>query len=81
MGPDGYLKHIAKCKQAVQDPDHRQPERHDQRRLDRLREADGAGRRGRAGAEHLLHRRPTRTAPASRWSSSTCDLVRAVKAR
>ena len=55
MGPEAYLTHIVKCKQAVKIPDHRQPERHDQGRLAGLCQADGAGRRGRAGAEHLLH--------------------------
>ena len=34
---------------------HRQPERLVRRRLDGIRQADPAGRRGRAGAEHLLH--------------------------
>ena len=33
MGPEAYLAHIAKCKQAVKIPDHRQPERHHQGRL------------------------------------------------
>ena len=37
------------------DSGHRQPERHHAGRLAGLRQADGAGRRRRAGAEHLLH--------------------------
>ena len=35
MGPEAYLEHIAKCKQAVQDSRDRQPQRHLPRRLAR----------------------------------------------
>ena len=45
-------------------PDHRQPEWLDLRRLDRIRAADRAGRRRRAGAEHLLA--PDRSGPHRR---------------
>ena len=55
LGPEEYLKHIAKAKAAVQNADHRQPERLVGRRLDAICQGDRAGRRGRAGAEHLLH--------------------------
>ena len=54
-GREGYLKHIEKCQAGGRDSRHREPERHHQGRLARIRQRDGAGRRGRAGAEHLLH--------------------------
>ena len=43
--------------------DHRQPQRHDLRRLDEVRAADRAGRRRRAGAKHLQRADRCRTAP------------------
>ena len=76
MGPDGYLEHIAKCKQAVKIPVIASLNGTTKGGWLRLRQADGAGRRGRAGAEHLLHSRWTPTSPASRWSSGTSTWCR-----
>ena len=68
LGPEEYLKHIAQAKEAVRHSHHRQPERLVGRRLDRIRQADPAGRRRRAGAEHLPHPHRHGSRPARTWS-------------
>ena len=55
MGPDAYLTHIAKCKQAVKIPIIASLNGDHHGRLAQLRQTDAAGRRRRAGTEHLLH--------------------------
>ena len=75
-GPDAYLEHIREGEGGGEDSGHRQPERHLQGRLDPLRQADGAGRRRRARAEHLLTSRPIPNMTGATVEQMYCDLVR-----
>ena len=73
VGPETYLEHIRKCKEAVGIPIDRQPQRQHQGRLAALRQADAAGRRGRARAEHLLHPRRPQSHRRAGGASSTSN--------
>ena len=54
-----YLSLVERGRRRGRHPRHRQPQRQQRRRLDRLRRPDGGRRRGRARAQHLLRaRRP-----------------------
>ena len=55
LGPEEYLKHIAAAKKATRIPIIASLNGSSDGRLDGLRQANPAGRRRRAGAEHLLH--------------------------
>ncbi len=54
VGPNDYLDHLPGRQGGRIDPDHRVAQRHDPRRLDRLRQEDGGRRRRRHRAQHLL---------------------------
>ncbi len=45
VGPEQYLDLVARARRGGGHPDHREPERHDRRRLDFLRALDRGGRR------------------------------------
>ena len=55
LGPEEYLKHIAKAKKAVRIPIIASLNGSSTGGWTRIRQADPAGRRRRAGTEHLLH--------------------------
>ena len=55
FGPDEYLNHLRRVKEAVAHSGDRVAQRLDSRRMALLRDADGGRRRRRAGAERLPH--------------------------
>ena len=55
MGPEGYLNHIRRAKNAVIDADYRQPQRRDPRRVGQVCQADRASRSRRHRVQYLLH--------------------------
>ena len=70
-GPEAYLKHIRKAKEAVHIPVIASLNGTSVGGWLHYAETDAAGRRGRAGVEHLLHPGRPRGSPASRWSGNT----------
>ncbi len=70
-GPEGYLKHIRKTKEAVHIPVIASLNGTSVGGWLKYAEIDGAGRRRRAGVEHLLHPGGSRSLGRVRWSANT----------
>ncbi len=78
-GPDGYLEHIRKAKNAVDDSHHRQPERQLSWRMDPVRHADRSSRGGRPRVQHLLDRHRSRHHFGRQVEQQYLDILQAVK--